>query len=103
MNQKIKIDPYGFREYDARWLYEKDISREGITNLGKGLGTQIKKSLSEDVYDEKELECFVAAIMQLSVPVNIYSALMKSDHYEANHSADFERLYSHLLSKINRC
>ena len=42
MNQKIKIDPYGFREYDARWLYEKDISREGITNLGKGLGTQIK-------------------------------------------------------------
>jgi phosphomannomutase/phosphoglucomutase len=42
MNQNIKIDPYGFREYDARWLYEKDISREGITNLGKGLGSQIK-------------------------------------------------------------
>ena len=42
MNQKIKIDPYGFREYDARWLYEKDINIEGITNLGKGLGTQIK-------------------------------------------------------------
>ena len=42
MNQNIKIDPYGFREYDARWLYEKDINREGITNLGKGLGTQIK-------------------------------------------------------------
>ena len=43
MSQNIKIDPYGFREYDARWLYEKDISKEGITNLGKGLGTQIKK------------------------------------------------------------
>ena len=42
MNQNIKIDPYGFREYDARWLYEKDINEEGITNLGKGLGTQIK-------------------------------------------------------------
>ncbi len=42
MNQNIKIDPYGFREYDARWLYKKDISNEGITNLGKGLGTQIK-------------------------------------------------------------
>ena len=42
MSQNIKIDPYGFREYDARWLYEKDINREGITNLGKGLGTQIK-------------------------------------------------------------
>ena len=42
MNQNIKIDPYGFREYDARWLYEKDINSEGITNLGRGLGTQIK-------------------------------------------------------------
>ncbi len=42
MNQNIKIDPYGFREYDARWLYNKDINLAGVTNLGKGLGTQIK-------------------------------------------------------------
>jgi len=48
MNQIIKIDPYGFREYDARWLYEKDINREGITNLGKGLGTQIKKHTQKE-------------------------------------------------------
>ena len=41
MNRNIKIDPYGFREYDARWLYEKDINKDGIINLGKGLGTQI--------------------------------------------------------------
>ncbi len=43
MNQSLKIDPLGFREYDARWLYEKDINAEGITNLGRGLGTQIIK------------------------------------------------------------
>ena len=43
MNKKIKIDPYGFREYDARWLYKENINLEGIKNLGKGLGTQIKK------------------------------------------------------------
>ena len=48
MNQNIKIDPYGFREYDARWLYEKDINKEGITNLGKGLGTQIKKHTQKE-------------------------------------------------------
>ncbi len=41
MTKDLKIDPYGFREYDARWLYEKDINHLGITNLGKGLGTQI--------------------------------------------------------------
>ena len=43
MSNKLKIDPFGFREYDARWLYEKDINQLGITNLGKGLGTQIVK------------------------------------------------------------
>ena len=42
MSENLKIDPYGFREYDARWLYEKDINSIGITNLGKGLGSQIK-------------------------------------------------------------
>ena len=43
MSENLKIDPYGFREYDARWLYKKDINQLGITNLGKGLGTQIIK------------------------------------------------------------
>jgi len=42
MSKNLKIDPYGFREYDARWIYEQDINKSGITNLGKGLGTQIK-------------------------------------------------------------
>ena len=41
MSENIKIDPYGFREYDARWLYKKDINIAGLENLGKGLGTQI--------------------------------------------------------------
>ena len=41
MNNSGKIDPYGFREYDARWVYEKDIDDDGIVQLGKGLGTQI--------------------------------------------------------------
>ncbi len=37
----MKINPNGFREYDARWVFEKEIDLEGITNLGKGLGSQI--------------------------------------------------------------
>ena len=48
MKNSIKIDPFGFREYDARWLYEKDINAEGIVELGKGLGTQIKKHTKKD-------------------------------------------------------
>ena len=35
------INSNGFREYDARWVYKKDIDLDGITNLGKGFGTQI--------------------------------------------------------------
>ena len=39
----IHINPLGFREYDARWLYPKDINLKGIKNVGLGLGTQIIK------------------------------------------------------------
>ena len=48
MNQSLKIDPYGFREYDARWVYEKDINLNGIINLGKGLGTQIRNNTKKE-------------------------------------------------------
>ena len=41
MKETLKIDPFGFREYDARWLYPENINLEGIVCLGKGLGTQI--------------------------------------------------------------
>ena len=39
--EDARINPLGFREYDARWLYPKDINGEGIKNVGKGLGSQI--------------------------------------------------------------
>jgi len=44
MKTDIKINSSGFREYDARWLYKKDINLFGLENLGKGLGTQIIKN-----------------------------------------------------------
>ena len=40
-NDDVHINPLGFREYDARWLYPKDINNEGIKNVGKGFGSQI--------------------------------------------------------------
>jgi len=43
-SKDIHINPLGFREYDARWLYKIDINKSGIENLGKGLGTQIIKN-----------------------------------------------------------
>ena len=46
MAKDKKIDPLGFREYDARWLYPKDINDSGIESVGKGFGTQIKKKIN---------------------------------------------------------
>ena len=41
MTNLKKIDPLGFREYDARWLFPESINEEGIDSVGKGFGTQV--------------------------------------------------------------
>jgi len=41
ISEEVHINPLGFREYDARWLYPKDINKEGLKNVGRGLGSQI--------------------------------------------------------------
>src|SRR4029450_3710869 len=35
------VKPTGFREYDARWLLEKELNLMGVQALGLGLGTLI--------------------------------------------------------------
>src|SRR5450631_2985533 len=37
------VKPTGFREYDARWLLEKEINLMGVQALGMGLGTLIRQ------------------------------------------------------------
>lgn len=37
------VKPTGFREYDARWLFGKEINLMGVQALGMGLGTLIKE------------------------------------------------------------
>ena len=39
--KQAHINSLGFREYDARWLYPKDINKGGIKNVGRGFGTQV--------------------------------------------------------------
>ncbi len=45
MVDSAKIDPLGFREYDARWIYPEYINDEGIKLVGKGFGTQITNKI----------------------------------------------------------
>ena len=44
MKKEKKIDPFGFREYDARWLFPESINELGIESVGKGFGTQVMKT-----------------------------------------------------------
>ncbi|MGX9355379.1 phosphomannomutase/phosphoglucomutase [Roseobacteraceae bacterium S113] len=37
------IKPTGFREYDARWKFPEEINLPGMTALGLGLGTQMRR------------------------------------------------------------
>ena len=37
------IDPYGFREYDARWFYPKNINLHGCYIVGKSIAHQLKE------------------------------------------------------------
>jgi phosphomannomutase / phosphoglucomutase len=37
------VKPTGFREYDARWLFGKEINLMGMQALGMGLGTMIRE------------------------------------------------------------
>ena len=53
--QEANINPLGFREYDARWLYPKDINQEGIKKVGQGLGTQI---ISKTIKSPRVIEIF---------------------------------------------
>ena len=37
------VKPTGFREYDARWLLDKELNLMGVQALGMGLGTLIRQ------------------------------------------------------------
>ena len=42
MNDKVLIDKFGFREYDARWIYKR-YQQSYVLKFRKGLGSQIIK------------------------------------------------------------
>ena len=79
MSKDKKINPLGFREYDARWLYPKNINDLGIESVGKGFGTQVKKKIKNPnvivgydyrSYSEKVKENFVKGL--LSTGCNVH-------------------------------
>lgn len=53
----------GFREYDARWLFEKEINLMGVQALGMGLGTLIRElGVRPDIVTAHDFRSYSASI-----------------------------------------
>jgi phosphomannomutase / phosphoglucomutase len=59
------IKSTGFREYDARWIFEKEINLYGIQSLGLGLGTLLQqRGKKPEIVVAHDFRSYSAAIKQ---------------------------------------
>src|SRR6201996_1672410 len=57
------VKPTGFREYDARWLFEKEINLMGVQALGLGLGTLLHEmGVKPDVVTGHDFRAYSSSI-----------------------------------------
>jgi phosphomannomutase/phosphoglucomutase len=57
------VKPTGFREYDARWLLEKEINLMGVQALGMGLGTLIRDmGVAPEIVTGHDFRSYSAAV-----------------------------------------
>jgi phosphomannomutase/phosphoglucomutase len=57
------VKPTGFREYDARWLLEKEINLMGVQALGMGLGTLIRElGVRPDIVTGHDFRAYSASV-----------------------------------------
>src|SRR3977135_4329618 len=57
------VKPTGFREYDARWLLEKEINLMGVQALGMGLGTLIAEpGVKQEIVTGHDFRSYSAAV-----------------------------------------
>jgi phosphomannomutase/phosphoglucomutase len=57
------VKPTGFREYDARWLLEKEINLMGVQALGMGLGTLIHElGVVPDIVTGHDFRAYSASV-----------------------------------------
>ncbi|RVU15331.1 phosphomannomutase/phosphoglucomutase [Methylobacterium oryzihabitans] len=57
------VAPSGFREYDARWLFPKDLNLMGVQALGLGLGTLIhERGVRPDIVTGHDFRAYSTSI-----------------------------------------
>ena len=73
------VKPTGFREYDARWLFEKEINLMGMQALGMGIGTLIhERGVRPDIVVGHDFRGYSASIKMavinglMAVGINVH-------------------------------
>ncbi|HET6376116.1 MAG TPA: phosphomannomutase/phosphoglucomutase, partial [Methylocella sp.] len=71
------VKPTGFREYDARWLFEKEINLMGVQALGLGFGTLIHEmGVKPEVVTGHDFRSYSASI-KLALTTGLMASGMK--------------------------
>ena len=76
---KPMVKPTGFREYDARWLFEKEINLMGMQALGMGIGTLMhERGIRPDIVVGHDFRGYSASIKMavinglMAVGINVH-------------------------------
>ena len=91
------VKPTGFREYDARWILEKEINLLGIQALGAGLGTLIHELGKEPRivvghdfrgYSSSVKQALIVGLMSAGIEVNDIGLALSPVAYFAQFDLD---------------
>src|SRR5439155_5318704 len=59
------VKPTGFREYDARWLFEKELNLNGVRAVGRGFGTLLhQRGIKPEVVTGHDFRAYSSAVKQ---------------------------------------
>jgi len=74
---KPMVKPTGFREYDARWLFEHEINLMGVTALGMGIGTLLgEMGVKREIVTGHDFRAYSASI-KLALATGLQAAGVK--------------------------
>ena len=91
------INEFGFREYDARWIYPKQINLSGIKKIGCGLGQlMIEKNIKKEIvvghdyrsYSEEVKNALISGLLSYGINVFDIGLTISPGAYFAQYDLD---------------
>ena len=80
------VKPTGFREYDARWLFEKEINLMGVQALGLGLGASAGGARRASASRRRPRFPLLFRLDQVALTAGLMAAGQKSRHRPRDHA-----------------